>query len=66
VSSRSHGNEVGEGAGCREEGMLEIYCRVTEVMTNMMWNFDPAMVKERIKQKEFEVFVGGLLLCYVM
>jgi len=54
IGEQSHGNEVGEGAGCREEGVegdggddqhdVEL----------------PAMVKERIKQKEFEVFVGGL------
>jgi RNA recognition motif-containing protein len=54
TGEQSHGNEVAEGAGCREEG-VEGDGGDDQHDVEM-----PAMVKERIKQKEFEVFVGGL------
>lgn len=50
IGEQSHGVEAGDGAGCREDGV-----GVDGGDVEM-----PAMVKERIKQKEFEVFVGGL------
>jgi hypothetical protein len=54
TGEQSHGNEAAEGAGCREEG-VEGDGGDDQHDVEM-----PAMVKERIKQKEFEVFVGGL------
>lgn len=54
IGEQSQGNEVAEGAGFREEG-VEGDGGDDQHDVEM-----PAMVKERIKQKEFEVFVGGL------